>query len=190
MSYAPVTKRYLQLGGMSLGGICAAALRQSDNTAANLILRELGGVQGWLRFARRIGDSISRLDRYEPALNSAEIGDVRDTTTPEAIRRDVEAILASDLLTLRSRQRPIRWMHNSPLTAPLIQSGLEHPFDIYDKSGAGAHGSRGDIGLIRFPTGAEIAIAIYLTETTLTRVAQNSLIAEIARRTLRAFPPA
>src|SRR5215831_8166540 len=35
LEYAPVTKAHLKDGGMPLGGLCAAAIEQSDNTAGN-----------------------------------------------------------------------------------------------------------------------------------------------------------
>ncbi|UYH51562.1 class A beta-lactamase [Candidatus Kirkpatrickella diaphorinae] len=187
--YAPVAKRHLHEGGMSLNAICAAAFRQSDNSAANLILQELGGPAGWTRFARQINDPVSRLDRYEPALNAAEAGDERDTTSPEAMRRNIEKILTGNVLSRPSRRRLTYWMRNAPLTSSLIQSGLGRKADVYDKSGAGAHGTRGDIGLVNLRDGTMMSVAIYLTGTTLSRRAQDRLIAEITRRIVRQFFP-
>lgn len=37
--------------------------RVSDNTAANLLLRQLGGPAGLTRYVRRLGDRLTRLDR-------------------------------------------------------------------------------------------------------------------------------
>jgi hypothetical protein len=36
------------------------------------------------RYARTLGDTMARLDRWEPDLNEATPGDPRDTTTPRA----------------------------------------------------------------------------------------------------------
>ncbi|WP_164489765.1 serine hydrolase, partial [Raoultella ornithinolytica] len=63
------------------------AITLSDNTAANLLLTTLGGPQGLTTFLRHSGDQTSRLDRWETELNEARPGDVRDTTTPEAMAR-------------------------------------------------------------------------------------------------------
>ncbi|MEE8659446.1 class A beta-lactamase [Acetobacteraceae bacterium EV16G] len=188
-TYAPVAKRHLHEGGMYLSAICAAAIQQSDNSAANLILRELGGPAGWTQFARQIHDPVSRLDRYEPALNAAEAGDDRDSTSPNAMRRNIEKILTGHILSRASRQHLTHWMRNAPLTSSLIQSGLGRKADVYDKSGAGAHGTRGDIGLVSLPDGTMMSVAIYLTRTTLHRQAQDRLIAEITRRIVRKFSP-
>lgn len=80
---APVTGRPENLAqGMTVEALCGAAVSQSDNTAANLLLEELGGPTSVTRFCRSVGDSVTRLDRWEPELNSAEPGRVTDTTTP------------------------------------------------------------------------------------------------------------
>jgi beta-lactamase class A len=85
LEYAPVTKEHLKDGGMTLGALCAATIEQSDNTAGNLLLNAIGGPAGLTNFVRTLGDRVTRLDRFEPELNSAIPGDERDTTTPAAI---------------------------------------------------------------------------------------------------------
>jgi len=85
LDYAPVTRRNLASGAMTVKELCEAAIRWSDNTADNLLLKLIGGPGGWTRYARSIGDGVSRLDRIEPDLNSSIPGDPRDTSTPAAI---------------------------------------------------------------------------------------------------------
>lgn len=48
-------------------------------------MKKLGGPEAVTSFAHSIGDNKFRLDRYEPNLNSAIPGDLRDTTTPKAM---------------------------------------------------------------------------------------------------------
>jgi len=85
--YAPVTKAHLSEGTMTVEALCATAIEWSDNTAANLLLRTLGGPAGITGYARSLGDPVTRLDRFEPALNEATPGDPRDTTSPAAMLR-------------------------------------------------------------------------------------------------------
>ena len=75
LEYAPVTKEHLKDGGMTLGALCAAAIERSDNTAGNLLLNAIGGPAGLTNFVRTMGDRVTRLDRFEPELNSAIPGD-------------------------------------------------------------------------------------------------------------------
>src|SRR5262249_41052790 len=61
LEYAPVTKEHVQEGGMTLGALCQAAIEQSDNTAANLILQAIGGPNGVTQCAASIEDSVTHL---------------------------------------------------------------------------------------------------------------------------------
>src|SRR5215472_11457448 len=74
LDYAPVTRAHVHAGGMPLADLCGAAIEFSDNTAANLILGEIGGPAGWTGFVRSLDDASSRLDRIEPALNDVRPG--------------------------------------------------------------------------------------------------------------------
>src|SRR3984893_8132241 len=75
LEWAPVTRAHLSEGGMTVRDLCAAAIEYSDNTAANLLLRAIGGPPKLTAYVRGLGDSVTRLDRTEPSLNSALEGD-------------------------------------------------------------------------------------------------------------------
>ena len=49
LSHAPVTQAHVREGAMSVQALCAAAVEESDNTAANLLRASLGGPQGVTR---------------------------------------------------------------------------------------------------------------------------------------------
>ena len=89
---------------MTVSELCAAAITLSDNTAANLLLKEIGGPQAFTAYARSLGDQFTLLDRYEPALNPY------DTTTPDAMLADMQQLLLGDRLSQSSRELLIRWL--------------------------------------------------------------------------------
>ena len=60
---------------MPLSQLCAAAVRQSDNTATNLMLEIFGGPTAITEFARSVGDERTWMVRREPELNTAYPGD-------------------------------------------------------------------------------------------------------------------
>src|SRR5262249_54904042 len=93
LEYAPVTKEHVQEGGMTLGALCQAAIEQSDNTAANLILQAIGGPNGVTQCAASIEDSVTHLDRMEPELNNITPNEERDTTSPAAMCEDLRRLL-------------------------------------------------------------------------------------------------
>ncbi len=103
LDYAPVTRAHLHVGFMGVGALCAAAIEVSDNTAATLLLQGVGGPPVVTGFTRSLGDTVTRLDRTEPNLNSAIPGDPRDTTTPEAMAEDLRTMLVGRALSRASR---------------------------------------------------------------------------------------
>lgn len=180
LSYAPVTKEHVAEGRMTLEALCAAAVGVSDNTAANLILKEIGGPAGWTRYARAIGDMTSRLDRTEPELNSAIPDDPRDTTTPSAMLGNLDALLLDHALSPASRKILEDWMLAGTVTGPLIKAGVPSTWRVADKSGTGGNGTRNDVGVLYRPDKAPILAAIYTTGSKLDAAGQAKVIADTA----------
>ncbi|MDE7065908.1 MAG: class A beta-lactamase, partial [Desulfovibrionaceae bacterium] len=104
--WSPVTSHHIA-DGMTVEELCAAALQQSDNTAANLLLDLLGGPRSLTAFARSLGDDAFRLDRCEPELNASEPGDPRDTTTPEAMAATLRSLVFGP--ALEPAQSAVLW---------------------------------------------------------------------------------
>ena len=181
LSYAPITRAHVADGSMTLGALCAAALQWSDNTAANLLLTQIGGPAGWTRYARSVGDTVSRLDRTEPTLNTAIPGDLRDTTTPNAMLGDLRAVLIGDALSEASRQTLEAWMLGGTITGPLLKAGVPKDWRVADKSGSGDHGTRNDIGILLRPHAPPILAAVYYTNSPAPTADQNAVIAAVAR---------
>ncbi len=186
-SYGPVAKQHVAEGSMTLGDLCAAAIEWSDNTAANLILRELGGPSTVTQYARGIGDPVTRLDRNEPTLNTAIPGDLRDTTSPAAMRRDLRALLLGDKLSARSREQLETWMAGNQVGGKRVRAGLPSSWRIGDKTGTGDNGSANVIAIIRPPNGVPILATIYYTGSSESADAINAVHAEIGRIIAQAF---
>ena len=183
LEWAPVTQHHVDGDGMSLAELCEAAIAQSDNTAANLILRETGGIAGWNRYVRSIGDARSRLDRGEPKLNEALPGDVRDTTTPVAMAMDLRRLLLENKLSPESREQLTRWMLATKTSNQRLRAGLPEGWRLADKTGTGNSGTGtvGDVGVLWPPSGKPIVLAVYLTQAKVSREKQEAAIASVGR---------
>ncbi|KMO27309.1 class A beta-lactamase [Methylobacterium aquaticum] len=189
LSYAPVTGKHVETG-MTLAELCAAAVVWSDNTAANLMLDRLGGPAGITAFARAHGDTVTRLDRTEPTLNTAIPGDPRDTTSPAAMVGLLDTILLGQVLSAESRARLTGWMQESPTGLKRLRAGLPEGWRTADKTGTGDNGTANVVALIRRPDGAPILAAVYLTGSPAEPAARDALHAEIGRLIARSFPGA
>jgi beta-lactamase class A len=187
LEYAPIARKHVADGFMTVNALCEAAIQWSDNTAANLLLGLIGGPSGWTRYARSIGDATSRLDRTEPALNSAIADDPRDTTTPDAMVRDLNVLLVGNTLSDASRTRLTDWMLGAKVTDHLLRAGLPNGWRVGDKSGSGERGTRNDIGIILPSEGGPILAAVYYTECPGPGSSRDKVIAEVGRTIARGF---
>lgn len=181
LEYAPVTRAHLKEGGMTLEALCAAAISQSDNTAANLILETIGGPKGVTDFARTLGDEFTRLDRMEPELNMATLGDDRDTTTPAAMSGDLQRLLTSDVLSQESRARLEGWMVANETGSKMIRASVPADWRVGDKTGRSGKGASNDIAIVRPPAGGPFFLAIYIDAPSQSSEGRDMLVAEVAR---------
>ena len=135
--HAPVVEANLAKGGMTIRALAEAAQKQSDNAAANLLLKQIGGPAGFTQFFRDLGDQVTRADRYEPEMNRWTPGDDRDTTTPAAKAAIVAKFLTGDILAPASRDLLIQWMIDTKTGAKRIRAGLPQGWRAGDKTGTG-----------------------------------------------------
>lgn len=172
---------------MSLSALCAAAIAQSDNTAGNLLLKQIGGPEGLTEFARSLGDEVTRLDRWEPDLNTAFEGDERDTTSPNAMLGDVQRLLFGDVLTPQSRELLASWMVATTTGAERIRAGLPSTWRVGDKTGTGQNGAANDVAVLWPPGRAPLLVAAYYAESKGAEAARNAVLAEVGRQVAANF---
>lgn len=165
---------------MTLGELSQAVLQVSDNAAANILLRDVGGPQAITAFARGIGDPRSRLDRFETELNSAVPGDPRDTTTPEAIGGGVRTLLTGDVLPPEQRGLLEEWMRANETSS--MRPGLPAGWTTADKTGSGDYGTTNDVGIAYGPQGERLLLSILTRSASDNADAENNrpLIGEVA----------
>ena len=187
LEYAPVSKTHVAEGGMTLAEACAAAIDWSDNTAANLILRAIGGPSGFTRFVRSLGDEVTRLDRDEPSLNESTPGDERDTTSPRAMAKDMQKVLLGDALSETSRRQLEAWLVADKVGDKRLRAGLKPSWRIGDKTGSGDHGTANTVAIIRPPGQAPIIAAVYYTESPAPMDARNEVHKEIGALIAQTF---
>lgn len=181
LAYAPVTTKNVDRGYMTVEELCRAAISESDNAAANVLLALVGGPPAVTRFARSIGDAGTRLDRRETALNSAIPGDPRDTTTPALMARDLRTVLGADVLSRTARARLEDWMIGAETGTACIRAGVPSGWIVGDKTGLGENGTRNDIAFVRPPSRAPVFVTAYLTGATIPPGARNAVLASVGR---------
>ncbi|GAA2346645.1 class A beta-lactamase [Streptomyces kunmingensis] len=178
---APVTGRAENLAhGMTVAGLCGAAISYSDNTAANLLLGHLGGPTAVTRFARSAGDRVTRLDRVEPELNSAEPGRVTDTTSPRAIGTTYARLVLGKVLDPGDRARLAGWLLANTTSTKRFRAGLPRGWVLADKTGTGSYGTANDVGIAWTPSGAPVVLSVLTTKPAEDATPDDELVARTA----------
>ena len=151
LSYAPVARDHIADGFMTIDDLCAATVSLSDNTAAVLLRRVIGGTDRLTQFVRKAGDKVTRFDRDEPELNSNILGDPRDTTTPLANTHLLRAVIEGPVLSDHSKQQMVSWMDATTTGLKRIRAMVPQGWAAGDKTGTSGNGQANDCAFIRAP---------------------------------------
>ena len=179
--YSPVTELHVDTG-LTMAELCHAAITRSDNTAGNLMLRQLGGPSAVTRFARALGDPVTRLDRWEVELNDWSPAERRDTTTPAAMAANLRALTVGRALVGSDRERLIGWLRASVTGDARIRAGLPTTWTVGDKTGtSSSYAAANDLAIAWPPRSAPLIIAVYTNRNAADGVADNAIIASTAR---------
>lgn len=180
VDYSPITEKHVDTG-MTLHELCDASIRYSDNTAHNLILKQIGGPEGFKKSLREIGDHVTNPKRLEPELNEVNPGETHDTSTPRALAESLKAFTIGDALPDEKRALFIDWLKRNTTGDTLIRAGVPKGWEVGDKTGAASHGTRNDIGIVWPPEGDPVIIAILSDRDAPDAEYQDELIAQAAK---------
>lgn len=181
LAYAPVTSHRVGVPGMTVVGLCQAAITVSDNTAANLLLASLGGPAAVTSYVRSLGDAVTRLDRIEPELNVGSPGDVRDTTTPNAMLTDLHTLLLGNVLSNSSREQLAEWLRATSTGVQQLRAGMPDNWLVGDKTGSGAHRETNDVAIMWPPQRKPLLVTAYYADSTADQAERHAVLAEVGR---------
>jgi beta-lactamase class A len=201
LKHAPVCKAALDAATargepaaeLTLAALAEAVQTTSDNTAANLLLRDLGGPAAFTAYCRANGDGVTRLDRYEPEMNDVRPGDERDTATPRATARLVARLFDGGLAPA-SRRTLREWMFATKTGVNRVRRGLPADWIAGDKTGTG--GGAGltvkcnDVVWIEPPGRAPLVVVAYYDAGVVAdwpSEADEAVLADVGRVVARAF---
>lgn len=182
VAHSPVTERHAGEAGITVAELARAAVTVSDNTAANVLLRELGGPAAFTAFERSLGDATTRLDRYEPELNdTVPPADERDTTTPAGMLAGVRQAVLGEALSPASRELLVRWMRETATGERRLRLAVPPEWHPGDKTGTGAAGTANDVAVFWPPGRRPVLVAAYLTQATLPAEGCDAVLADVGR---------
>jgi beta-lactamase class A len=190
VAYSPVLKDRVG-DAITLAELCAAAMTESDNTAADFVLKSLGGPAAVTAYARTIGDTVTHLDNNEPLLNHAKPAGLAksDTTTPVAMVADLQTLVLGDALAPSSRDQLKAWLLGCKTGDKRLRAGLPAGWQCGEKTGSDeSHGSTNDVGVLWPPQQRPpVIVAAYLTQTKAKYEDREAALADVARAAVAAL---
>ncbi|QPS99835.1 class A beta-lactamase [Staphylococcus equorum] len=185
VEYSPVTENYIGKQ-MTLKDLIKASMLQSDNTANNKVMEELGGVKGFKHELKQLGDNISNPQRLEPELNLYDPNSTADTTTPRAAAQTLNTILTSDQINDGNLDLLKQVMIENETGDSLIKAGVPDNYIVGDKSGQGlTYATRNDLAFI-YPDKHKkpIILAIYTKQDDKDGQPDDKVIADAAEEAI------
>lgn len=158
LSWAPGT-RGRGREGMTVAQLCTVAVQQSDNSAANLLLRLSGGPEAFTAAMRRMGDTDIVLCDYEPEVNRAGwqsgAADAHaNTATAAGFLTALRTVLFGDMLSQAARARLLDFAADVQTGTRRIAAALPEGARLWHKTGTG-WGNVHDFGLVRTGEGEQ-----------------------------------
>ena len=203
----------MRIGGRAQSGaqLIEAMLTRSDNAAADIVLAAIGGTRGLEDWLRTTGVSGQRVDRSIAQLLSdhetrkrlrvgrgrhrhwitvsvpraAARGDVRDSSTPEAMAALLVKLRSGELLDARRTDYLFDVMARCRTGPRRIRGLLPAGTPVAHKTGT-MNGITGDVGIIGLPNGHHLAVALFETGGGGVR-AHDRKIAQLSRMLYEGF---
>lgn len=187
-NWNPITEKHLN-SGMTVAELCAAAISYSDNTAMNLLVEKLGGLEQINVFARSINNRSFRQDNGWPgeALSGGK-GNLKDSSTPKAMAKSLQTLAFTDALAKPQQKLLLSWLKANTTGNSRIRAGLPKGWIVADKTGTGSdYGTTNDIAIIWPPKCAPIIMAIYYTSDNKKAPKREDILASVTRLLINKF---
>lgn len=184
--YSPLQNKYPDAGvDVPLRTLLQMTVSLSDNTAADILLRLAGGPKIVSEYIASLGITGFHLQDGERALHRDTPLQYRNWFEPQGAVQLLRKISDHSPLTAEHTGLLLDWMRPSTPTGRL-DGDLPNGTSVAHKSGTsdvdnGVAHATNDIGLIALPDGRQLAIAVFVTDSTADEATRKKVIARIGR---------
>ncbi len=181
-NWSPITKQHLATG-LTIEQLCAAAISFSDNTAMNLLVKQMGGLSEMTHFAHTLGNTSFRQDNNWPKeAYSGGKDNLDDSSTPKDMAKSLQKLAFTNFLAYPQKKMLIAWLKANTTGSRRIKAGLPKGFMVADKTGTGgAYGTTNDLGIIWPPQCPPLIMAIYYTSENKSAATREDVVAAATR---------
>lgn len=184
--YSPLQDKYPDAGvDVPLRTLLQMTVSLSDNTAADILLRLAGGPNVVNEYVASLGITGFHLRDGERALHRETPLQYRNWFEPRGAVQLLRKIGDRSPLTAEHTASLLDWMQPSVPTGRLdgdLPAGtrVAHKSGSSDVDNGVAHATN-DIGLIALPDGRQLAIAVFVTDSTADEATRKKIIARIGK---------
>jgi beta-lactamase class A len=185
-TYSPLQDQYPEANvDVPLGELLRLAVSLSDNAAADIVLRVVGGPAVVETYVKSIGVNEFRLQDGEHGLHRDVSVQYRNWIEPASAVKLLRALSEGTVLSAEHTELLLNWMRDSPTGARRIKGELSGIVVMHKTGSSGTHNgvasATNDIGLITLPDGRRLAIAVFVTDSLADEATRDSVIARITR---------
>ncbi len=185
-AYSPLQDKYPEAGvDVPLRELLRLTVSLSDNAAADILLRLVGGPEPVNAYMASIGVTGFNLRDGEHTLHRDVAAQYRNWFEPSGAVQLLRRISDNSPLTSKNTELLLNWMLPSGRTKRL-EADLPEGTRVAHKSGTsdvdnGVAHATNDIALIALPDGRQLAIAVFVTDSTADQATREKVIARIGR---------
>ena len=186
-TYSPLQDKYPEANvDIPLRELLRLAVSFSDNAAADVVLRTIGGPAVVDTYIQSIGVKGFHLEDDEQRLHRDTAAQYRNWFEPAGAVQLLRRISDRSPLTPESTGTLFEWMEVSPTGPHRIKGELPKGTIVMHKTGSsgtvgGVASATNDVGLITLPGGRRLAIAVFVTDSTADEATREAVIARIAK---------
>ncbi len=171
---------------MSVRDLLRAMVSGSDGTACDVFLRLLGGAPQVQNYLRSLDITNVTVATTEREMQSDEMVQYRNWAFPEAMVAVLRHLYVGKDLSESSRALLLQWMTETTVFPGRIKGLLPAGTVVAHKTGSsrtvnGLARTTNDVGLITLPNGQHLAIAVFVSDSTVDMAAREAVIAKITR---------
>ena len=187
-TYSPLQDKYPQANvDIPLRELLHMAVELSDNTAADVALRAIGGPRVVNDYIHAIGITGFHLEDNEAVLHREVAAQYRNWFQPQSAVELLRRLVENPPLNPEHTTLVLTWMRDTQRAPNRLKGSLPPGTVVMHKPGTsgtdnGLTHATNAIGLIRLPDGRHLAIAVFITDARADEaITIDSAIANIAR---------
>lgn len=186
-AYSPLQDEYPDANvDVPLRELIQLVAGQSDNAAADTLLRLVGGPSVVQSYIRSLGISEFQLQDGEQGLHRDPLAQYRNWMAPVAAVQLLERLVSNSPLSAPANDFLVATLTAASTGSSRLRAGLPPATILAHKTGtSGEHNGKAeatnDIGLITLPDGRRLAVAVFVTDARADDATRDGVIARIGR---------